>query len=879
MLKIALGRDGLNVFKGLKEPKDTYEDAFARLSEYFVGSTNILLARRDFYSCKQNPDETIHNFECRVRRLAQECQFPDCSMMMRDIFVLGIRDDRLGCRLLAEDVAALTFDKAVNIASNLEKAYTDRCKVKDSDASGNVNALSNGRYNSNSNSNRQTSQNNKNFHQNDKKCNRCGNKWHKSLNDCPALKSKCRSCGKEGHWDKMCRSKSKNTNDDKNSSDSKKTFNKKRNANLVDDCSDNESNISYCDIGFSVQSINSLSSKLPTVNLSIDGKMLCCIPDSGASVNVLPAKLFPRVKWKKTSMKLRTYGGSTLPIVGSAYFMVSYQGKSVNSCFYGVDLNNERPLLSLELCSKLNILDSHVNNINLNDDIFEGLGNMKNIRFHIKLKPGAETRYAPARRLAPTVKDAVKKQIDSLLEQNVIVPVDYSEWASPIVPVMKKNGDVRVCVDFRYLNKCILREHYQMPTLEELLSKINGATVYSSLDARSGYHQIPVEDESQKYLVFSTPFGNFKYVRLPFGIASAPEIFQKAMNHILVGLPGVVCYLDDVLIFGKTKKEHDDHLERVMNRIRKYGMKLNKEKCQFGLGEIKFLGHILNKDGIKPDPAKQNAIREFKEPKSIQEARSFLGLASYIGQRFVKNYSTLSKPIWDTIHNENFTWTEETTKAFDELKNTLASSLNLKYFDMNEKSILKVDASGIGIGGALEQNGKPVIFVSRKLSNVEQRYAQIEREFLSIVFACHRLRSFLLGRKFEIHTDNSPLISFFKKPLEQVPLRIQRWILSLQAFDFEIKHVKGKENVIADTLSRFPSSTTESCELEMSNDWVILNISAELVNIPDIENQNVDDDEFKTLSKLINKNWNIPKDTCGDVYNQFSFITRFSFIQ
>ena len=346
---------------------------------------------------------------------------------------------------------------------------------------------------------------------------------------------------------------------------------------------------------------------------------------------------------------------------------------------------------------------------------------------------------------AACMKENVKMQLDKMLADGVIVEADESEWCSPMVAVRKKNGDTRICTDFRHLNEAVKREPFQIPTLEDLLSQISGATYFSSLDARSGYYQIPISPDSQKYLVFCTPFGRFQYARLPFGLNSAPEIFSKVMSRVLDGLEGVLCYLDDVLVFGKSKEDHDERLRQVIERFRKFDLRLNFEKCNFCVQSVKFLGHVLSQDGVRPDPEKVSAVRDYPRPTSLTELRSFLGAAGYIGQKFVQNFASLSKPLWDILKRDAFEWLPEADKSFTAIKDAILEIQPLYFFDHTGSVVIQTDASGIGIGGTLMRDGKPILYTSRKLTDVETRYAQVEREFLAIVYACYRFKSFILG--------------------------------------------------------------------------------------------------------------------------------------
>ena len=329
---------------------------------------------------------------------------------------------------------------------------------------------------------------------------------------------------------------------------------------------------------------------------------------------------------------------------------------------------------------------------------------------------------------------------------------------------------------------------------------------------------------------------------MPFGISAAPELYQYVMNEILAGLDGVIVYLDDVLVFGKDQQEHDMRLEKVLCRLSENGVRLNCGKCVFATESIDFLGHHLSGNGLKPQHDKINALVNFPVPENEKSLRSFLGLAEYAGHRFIKNYTALTSPLWDILKREHFEWQPEHDQQFTALKREFGKIQPLKFFQPNKSVFVRIDASGIGLGAILEQENQPILFASRKLTDTERRYSQLEREFLSLVFALFRFKNFVLGRKVVVLTDNKPMISFFKSAIDKLPIRIQRWILRLQMFQFELKHVSGHSNTNADCLSRAPlmvggheaESTDEHVCLVLENPPVTPKTIAEATQTDDI---------------------------------------------
>lgn len=394
-----------------------------------------------------------------------------------------------------------------------------------------------------------------------------------------------------------------------------------------------------------------------------------------------------------------------------------------------------------------------------------------------------------------------------------------------------------------------------MPTLEDLLSRLGKAAYFSSLDARSGYYQIPVAEASQKLLVFCTPFGRFQYTRLPFGLSSAPEIFQKCMDVVFSGLSGVLCYLDDILVFGSTQQEHNYNLSAVLKRCSEVNLKLNRAKCQFNQREIKFLGHIISANGVAPDSDKTETLKNYPRPVSVIDMRKFLGLAGYVGQKFIKNYANLTQPLWNAIVDDTLQWDESVQNAFDSVKAALCNITPLEFFHATSDTVVQTDASGTGIGGTLLQNGKPILFTSRKLSETECRYAHLEKEFLAILYTCFRFKTFLIGSKVTVQTDNVAVVSYFNKNVDKLPLRIQKWMMRLQIFDLEVKFIPGKQNVIADALSRYPIESKIADDSEDTSEFVCFVDHTSLVSLSDVVEANKADNDFLCVKDGIAHNW------------------------
>ena len=364
----------------------------------------------------------------------------------------------------------------------------------------------------------------------------------------------------------------------------------------------------------------------------------------------------------------------------------------------------------------------------------------------------------------------MERQIKDLLSKGLIEP-SSSPFAAPISFVRKKDGTLRMCIDYRALNKVTIKNKYPLPRIDDLMDHLSGSACFSSIDLMSGYHQLRIDPADVPKTAFRSPFGLYQYKVLPFGLSNAPSIFQAAMNRIFGDYMGkfMVVYLDDILIFSRSKEEHYEHVRLVLERLREHQLYAKLSKCEFLREEVPFLGFIVSAEGIKVDPRKTAAITQWASPTEgkdpLSNLRSFLGLTNYF-RRFVMAYAKMISPLTDLLKKDApFVWGPDQEQAFLRIKEALTNPPVLALPDFSKPFEIWCDASGIGIGAVMLQEGRPITFESRKLNSAEKNYHVTEQELLAVVHALKVWRCYLEGVVFTVVTDHKPSTFFSTQPI------------------------------------------------------------------------------------------------------------------
>ncbi|XP_041362042.1 uncharacterized protein K02A2.6-like [Gigantopelta aegis] len=697
-------------------------------------------------------------------------------------------------------------------------------------------------------------------------CYYCDKRHPKRKEECPAWGKTCNICKKENHFALKCPTRRFKPRSDRKQKSKEKLY-------TVEDNSDDssEGSLMSVDAIAEVAAVNVGGETYPTrifADMIVNGQKVNFQIDSGASVNVISEAVYSGLSEEKLetgNTTLIMFNKSQIKPVGKCRLRIlNPKTKKEYSAEFQVVKEKCRSVLGSRTVQKMKLITVNQNNfesvhgmetmlpLRKKDietqftDVFTRGGKLEG-ELHLKVDPAVVPVQIPPRKLPLAKKTMVKKHIDRLVKKNVLAPVSVpTDWVSSMVVCNKQSG-IRLCIDPKPLNKALKRNHYPLPTIDDILPELSTAKLFTVLDAKDGFWHVVLDEESSYLTTFSTPFGRYRWKWMPFGISPAPEEFQRRLQEALEGLEGVAVVTDDILLYALDEADHDRKLVLLLRRCQEKGIRLNKDKMKFKQTEVKYVGHTLTASGLKPDPAKVEAIIKMPPPSDKQGVQRLIGMVNYVA-KFAPQLATVTAPIRELLKAEVAFYWDETIqgKAFSKVKDILSRAPVLGYFDNDKPVVLQCDASQHGLGACLMQEGKPVAYASRSLNTTECNYAQIEKELLAIVFGVEKFETYLFGRSFTVESDHKPLESIFKKSLLNAPKRLQRMLLRLQKFEFVLVYKKGSSMFMADALSRayIPHLTKEV------HDGEVFHVDVRTVTEKDVELINMSEDVRMTPETL-----------------------------
>lgn len=885
-----------------KTPEEmSYQDLTSIIQEYFSPDLNTVVAQHRFALTVQKSDESITDYLATLKRCALDCDFKvkctseNCNhefdvseMFIQPQFIRGLKDDEIKDELLRAEAKDFKTILKKALTMEISKENTKELSIKKNafsqkNATSDINAVEyrkpyKRQYNDNKGNgdNKKNGENRQNYngkkYQNGGKprsnnwlratlsklgisncCIKCGLNNHKTQ-DCFAKNLHCKGCNRDGHVARVCIKTLKNS--------SISAIEEDRDAEEYQDW--DEQNV--------FDEINTVDLRDDTekffAKIEIEGSPCTLEVDSGATRTLVPVSLFrklcPRHKLQPTNKIFRACNQATFKPLGFTTVTVKYNETESREVLFVVP--DEFPaLLGRPWIRRLNIHLSDLDNVNTVDapqeteeelnafvkhitgkyapTFQQKVGKIPKVQAKLELRPNAKPIALKARNMILALKKPVEEELTRLESEGIISKVETSDWASPLVVVPKPNNQVRLCVDYKTtVNTQIEMDHYPLPRISETLDSLVASRYFCKLDIYKAYLHIEVDNESAKIQTIVTHKGTFKMNRLSFGIKVAPAIFHRIFEQIFADLPGVTSYFDDILVHATSLKTCKEYLLKCLDRMQQNDIHVNIEKCSFFKTQVKYLGHVIGYNSKRPDPDKIRAITDMRAPKSVDQVRQFLGMATFYSS-FVPNLAEITANMRKLLRKGiKFNWDKECENEFNALKEILASDKVLIHFRDDLPVIITSDAGPQGIAAVMSHSiqglQRPVMYASRALSIAEERYSQLDREALGIVFAIKKFTYYVYGRHFILETDNKPINHIFH-PNKSIPPvtshRLMRYAIFLQNFDFEIKLKKSNEIPQADCLSRNPTRCKPSFlekEIEEECTYLLEETFDQIGNVP-----------------------------------------------
>lgn len=714
----------------------------------------------------------------------------------------------------------------------------------------------------------------------EKTCANCG--YEHADRPCPAKDKACKHCGKLNHFVSVCRSKLAGKPPTRGLNQTRQSYKKHQTHHTREEKP--QAATSDSDQSFAIRSI--APGRLPRINLILNGTVLKFLVDTGSSVNTIDEATYralqPRPLLTPHSNPIVGYPSVPLKILGKFHtklatrststttqiVVVSGQAENLLSCATSIELQlvSLNQQLSIASVSKrgpdyttpgwvTTTADLDLKYPNL---FKSGIGKVSDTKIKLTIDDTITPIAQKPRHTPYHLREKIEAKLDLLLKNEVIRRAEGpTRWLSSIVPILKENGDIRLTIDSRSANTAIQRTRHPMPTPEDISIMVNGATHFTKLDIREAFHIFELAEESKHITAFRTHMGNFEYNRLNMGINAATEIFQCEMENILKGLNKTFNLVDDILIWGTGQLDHDKNLHDALQILNNRGITLNQAKCQFSQSRMKFFGLELSNEGVRVQDSKVEALLETPSPKTVKDIQSFMGLAQFVSKQ-IPNMAATAKPMTELVKKANkckWEWCEVQQLSFERLKSSIVNKA-MGHFNKSWDTHLTVDASPDGLGAILWQSNpknsketKIISFASRKLTDTEARYSQVEKEGLAAAWACEKFAVYLIGHSFTLITDNKGIELIFRNANSRPPPRIQRLRLRLDQFNFRIVHKPGATN-ISDYLSRHPTGHADVLRSSLADQHATHVVNSLVPKAMTLENIDTATSADETLQKL-----------------------------
>ncbi|XP_055614289.1 uncharacterized protein K02A2.6-like [Uranotaenia lowii] len=877
LLFLCLGQELQGIVRAAKlKPSLTEPDCYStfknNIRNYLQSMTDTAAEHEAFAAMKQGPGESAIAYHARLQEKVRLCGYSpsDQERFVRAQLLKGLRNRDLSksARIYNYDINFIVqsatreeaYDAETSQPSGSDIAIVQRSNWKRSSEPHRKRGWD-GTRNDQHQSKRYRGPDRR-FEERRSRCHRCNRPSHKPGTICPALDKTCNGCGDRGHFIATC---------------------PKRRINNLQRDSDRVNPSGWTDDEGeeNKKQVNALSLNDVLVNCSVgSSSSITFLIDSGADVNVIGGEDWKLLKREfhqgqanlhpvqPSNGGLHPYGSQNSIKIDAAFkAKISMQGlpqQSIETLFY-VAKEGRRSILSRSTSNDMGLL--HVGSAVNNCEVADSLSVFPKMP-GVKIKFSVDRSFAPIKNAYYNVpaafREGARKRLQEMETRGIIERVTKApDWISGMSAVAKGKDDFRLVVNMRGPNKAINREYYRLPLLEEMKIKLHGSSFFSKLDLSNAYYHLELCNESRDLTTFLTETGMYRFTRLMFGVNCAPEVFQREMVRILGDIRNVIVYIDDILIFAASLVDLRKTVAEVLQVLRANNLTINTKKCEFDKTRISFLGHELDSDGFHIEEAKVKSIRCFREPTTISELRSFLGLASFVSSH-IPNFAEIASPLW--LATTQWNWGPQQKRAFDEVKQRIIQcTIAQGFFSLHEKTILFTDASPVALGAVLIQENenhisRVISFASKALTPIERKYPQNQRDALAVIWAVEHFSYFLLGRRFTLRTDAQGVTFILNRTREDSKRALTRadgWALRLSPYVYDIEYVRGRDN-IADSSSRLYNGNDPPFE-EDNSPWEIASLEANVVGFlthTEIAEETAKDETLQLLIQALKSgNW------------------------